>query len=339
MTNRIPLTPPKIASLSQSTTQPLWSIMIPVYNCGAFLHEAIMSILSQDMGEELMQIEVIDDASTDIDVKTSVERWGKGRITYYRQPQNMGSLRNFETCINRAKGKLVHLFHGDDRVKQGFYKRMTALFEKFPRAGAGFCGYDVIDEEGKKTGTELQLSENDCILDNWLCTIAGKQLVQYISMVVKREVYENLGSFYAATYGEDWEMWTRIAAKYPTAYSPEFLAEYRMHFNSISSSSFSSGKNIRDIACILKLIREHLPADQRKEVYRNGLRYYTTWAVKFARTTWYRTNETKIVYRQVFEALRVYRDKVLLRQCWDLVYSASTWKLKRLASRKRRMIK
>jgi len=31
-------------------------------------------------------------------------------------------------------------------------------------------------------------------------------------MVVKREVYEKLGGFYGVEYGEDWEMWVRIAA-------------------------------------------------------------------------------------------------------------------------------
>ena len=60
---------------------------------------------------------VLCDGSTDLDVEALVMSLGKGRVKYYRQPQNVGSLRNFETCINRANGHLVHLLHGDDRVK------------------------------------------------------------------------------------------------------------------------------------------------------------------------------------------------------------------------------
>jgi glycosyltransferase involved in cell wall biosynthesis len=88
--------------------------MIPVYNCYNTIGETIASVLEQDPGKEIMQIEVVDDGSTDGNVQELVERLGRGRIEYFRKDYNQGSLANFETCINRARGKLVHLLHGDD---------------------------------------------------------------------------------------------------------------------------------------------------------------------------------------------------------------------------------
>ncbi|HET7896220.1 MAG TPA: glycosyltransferase family 2 protein, partial [Flavisolibacter sp.] len=114
---RIPLSPPQILPRPSDAYRPLFSVMIPVYNCSAYLEETIASVLAQDMGEALMQIEVVDDASTDVDVQALVQQIGGGRVQYYRQAENVGSLRNFETCLNRARGIYVHLLHGDDRVR------------------------------------------------------------------------------------------------------------------------------------------------------------------------------------------------------------------------------
>jgi glycosyltransferase involved in cell wall biosynthesis len=116
----------------------MWSVMIPVYNCADYLEETLQSVLLQDLGEELMQIKVVDDASTDMDVKELIARIGKGRVEYFRQPENLGSLRTFETCINHARGRIVHLLHGDDRIIPGFYTKMTALHERYPQVGAAF---------------------------------------------------------------------------------------------------------------------------------------------------------------------------------------------------------
>ena len=122
--DRTPQQPPVIQPVETDEPRPLFSVMIPAYNCVHYLGHTIQSVLSQALPEAEMQIEVIDDASTDGDVAALVAQIGKGRVGYYRQPENSGSLRNFETCINRAKGHYVHILHGDDFVIDGFFERM-----------------------------------------------------------------------------------------------------------------------------------------------------------------------------------------------------------------------
>lgn len=106
---RIPESPPVIRPVEGNGSRPLWSVMIPVYNCSPYLPQTLKSILLQDPGPEQMQIEVVDDCSTDADVAQLVMQIGKGRIDYFCQPVNVGSLRNFETCLNRSRGKYIHL--------------------------------------------------------------------------------------------------------------------------------------------------------------------------------------------------------------------------------------
>jgi glycosyltransferase involved in cell wall biosynthesis len=286
--------------------------MIPAYNCSCFLKEAIESVLQQDPGEDLMQIEVVDDCSTDADVEQLVKETGKGRVTYYRQCQNMGSLRNFETCINRSRGHYVHLLHGDDRVKHGFYEELTKLFETFPDAGAAFCAWSYINNEGKLTHHFKKEADAPCLLDNWLYKLAIRQRLQYVAIAVKREVYEQLGSFYGVVYGEDWEMWARIAKYYSTAYTPKRLAEYREHSdNSISKNSFYAGNNIKDIVKVIDTISSYLPLEDRQRTNRLAKKHYVHWAMSYIKKLWRTTRNKKIIYHQLMEITRVHVDAKL----------------------------
>src|SRR6266566_1236858 len=115
------LKPPAIRVLPIDDGRPLWSVMIPTYNPRAdYLEETLRSVLEQDPGPEQMQIEVVDDASADCpeDVVQSI---GSGRVAFIRQPTNCGAIANFNTCISRSRGELIHILHGDDFVLPGFY--------------------------------------------------------------------------------------------------------------------------------------------------------------------------------------------------------------------------
>ena len=117
------LTYPSIAPVSEAVNRPLWSVMVPTYNCANYLELTLKSVLEQDPGPEQMQIEVIDDRSTKDDPEAVVNEIGKGRVSFFRQPQNVGAQANFTTCVQRSRGHLVHILHGDDAVLPGFYRR------------------------------------------------------------------------------------------------------------------------------------------------------------------------------------------------------------------------
>ena len=295
MTDRIPNLPPEIKPVTASN-RPLWSVMIPTYNCISFLKATIESVLQQDPGPELMQIEVIDDFSTDGDVEALVREVGKGRVSFYRQPQNRGSLRNFETCLNRAKGYYIHLLHGDDMVSPGFYNEIKALFEANEEVGAAFVKNSYINENGYETGIERQIQEKPGIINNWLEIIATRQRLQPPAIVVKREVYEKLGGFFAVHYGEDWEMYTRIAAQYPVAYSPKYLAKYRVHQNNITSRSYLAGQHIKDLKKVMQIIETYVPPEKRKSIRKNSLKIKSVWFARHANAVYLKNPKAGLMH-------------------------------------------
>ena len=311
---RVPDQPPVIAPVPANLHRPLWSVMIPVYNCSEFLPDTLRSVLQQAPAAGVMQIEVIDDFSTDADVEKLVNEIGKGRITYYRQPQNVGSVRNFETCLNRSAGHFIHLLHGDDKVKPGFYTKMESLFQQFPQAGAAFCNYQFIDHNGKFAYNNMQEAPQDGILEDFLYIMAERCATQYVSLAVKREVYEKLGGFYGRFYGEDWIMWARIAKDYPVAYTPDFLAEYRLHGSNISANRFRTAENFNDIREVLTQINTYLSPARRAEMMQKGLQNYARYAIGNSEYIWHVSRDKATVRAQIKGALRMWKDGGMLRK-------------------------
>ena len=74
-----------------------------------------------------MQIEVVDDCSNKDDPEAVVKSLGRGRVEFHRKSKNAGPIANFNTCIERSRGRYVHILHGDDTVEDGYYRMHSEI--------------------------------------------------------------------------------------------------------------------------------------------------------------------------------------------------------------------
>jgi glycosyltransferase involved in cell wall biosynthesis len=251
---------PVINSLHATTPRPLWAVMIPTYNCADYLRLTLTSVLQQAPGPELMHIEVVDDCSPRDDPAAVVEELGRGRVQFYRQPQNVGAIANFNTCVQRSTGQLVHLLHGDDLAADGFYEQLGGPLLQNDDLGAACCRQIFIDEAGMpQVMTRLEQPEAG-IWGNALAVLAVSNRIQPPAMVIKRSVYEALGGYNPALFhSADWEMWVRIAARYPIWFEPEALAHYRVHRASDTSRLVQTEANIQNRRACIAAFQAYLP--------------------------------------------------------------------------------
>ena len=325
-----------VPSVPEGSLRPLWSVMIPTYNCARYLRETLAGVLAQAPGAEVMQIEVIDDCSTDDDPAAVVAELGRGRAIFYRQKQNVGYIRNFETCLQRSRGLLIHLLHGDDGVLPGFYYRMQQLFERHPIIGAGFCRHIIMDDDSHwKRFSRLEQSTSG-MLDNWLERIAVELPLQPPAMVVRRQVYETLGGFdrRMASCGEDWEMWTRIAAHYPVGYEVEPLALYRDRANSLTKRAVRTGQNIQDVRKATEITRAYLPPAQMQQLTEKAAEGWAQWAFHFSQQL-AAQGDIAGAWVQFQEGLRCSRSGRSMRLALPLLLKIAKQGLKRVMSSRR----
>lgn len=249
------MTPPTIAPVPAGVDRPLWSVMIPTYNCANYLRQTLESVLSQDPGPEQMQIEVIDDCSTQDDPEAVVQEVGKGRVSFYRKPKNEGAIANFNTCIERSRGELVHILHGDDWISSGFYKKIESLNSLFPEAAIFATRVFFCDENNIFTGLSPRIESHESFISKDISPFIQDNPLQFAGITVRRSSYENHGGFLSQlVHTADWEMWLRVIAKGGAIVSPEVLAGYRIFASNDTGRLKKTAENLIDrerLACLL----------------------------------------------------------------------------------------
>ncbi|MDD5349000.1 MAG: tetratricopeptide repeat protein [Chthoniobacteraceae bacterium] len=298
--------PPPVGPVPGEAPRPFWSVMIPAYNPDpAYLAQTLKGVLAAGIGESAMQIEVVDDASTTADIAELVRSIAGGRVTVHRQPGNLGQRRNWNSCIGRARGEWVHLLHADDIVMPGFYAAMRAAIEANTGIGAAFCRHGHIRENGDPFLVSELEQPTPGILQNWPQRLAVMQRIQPPAIVVRRSVYEKLGGFWSAAGScMDWEMWMRIAARYPVLYHPEILACYRVHDGSGTTSLRQTAAMTADCGRAIELFNAYLPAAQRAELMRLGKQHYARNAYRDAALL-VRENNHEAAISHIDEALKL----------------------------------
>ena len=320
----------EIKPIPEGTQRPFWSVMIPTYHCARFLRQTLEFVLQQDPGPEVMQIEVVDDDSTLDDPEAVVRDVGQGRVAFHRQPRNVGHTKNFETCLKRARGKVIHLLHGDDYVLNGFYRKLQNAFHERPEIGAAFCRQIFMDHDGKWEGYSSLEQPESGILGNSLERLALEQRIMTPSIVVRREVYERLGGFDSRLIcTEDWEMWVRIAAQYGIWYEIEPLAAYRMHSNSNTGRHVRNGDDIRYTRMAIDIFKAYLPPHRADRLSKQARETYAFSALDTAYSMFLKRDLPAMI-AQGREAIYLSRSPKVMQRIARMVLRAGRTSLERM---------
>ena len=118
-------------------------IGMPSYNSSRFIREAVESLRSQTFTDWTMLIS--DDASTD-ETEFICKEYAKKdpRITYYRQPKNIGQFDNFKFVLDKAKGEYFMWAGHDDLWDKDFIKVCVENLSVYPERGVSFTNHNAI---------------------------------------------------------------------------------------------------------------------------------------------------------------------------------------------------
>jgi len=200
------------------------SAIIPAYNHGRFIAEAIDSVLAQTLPP--LEVIVVDDGSTD-DTAAVLARYG-GRIRVLRQ-QNAGVAAARNAGIAAARGDYLAVLDSDDAWFPRKLELQMARFAAQPELGLVHCGAEMIDAGGRTlstttNGMEGRVAEAMLRMDREVIMPQGS------SIVVPKRVTEEIGGYdERLPPSEDWDFCYRIAARYEIGYVREVLVRYRLH--------------------------------------------------------------------------------------------------------------
>lgn len=205
---------------------PTISILMPVYNCAAYIREAINSMLEQTLSD--FELIIIDDASTDATPQI-ISSYDDERIQFVQKPVNTGLIASLNQGIDIAKGKYLARMDGDDISHPDRLARQVAYMEAHP--SVVLCGsyYEVISTS--------EIIEVPCTHAEIKRTLLEKCAFQHPTVMMKRSFMIDHQLRYNEGYkaAEDYELWSRIVALGEVANLSEVLLYYRRHHEQVST--------------------------------------------------------------------------------------------------------
>jgi GT2 family glycosyltransferase len=296
--------------------------MIPCFNSAALLADALESVLVQDPGADLMQIEVVDDASTLDDPRAVVERVAGGRAGYFRQPHNVGAPANFTTCVRRSRGRWVHILHSDDLVRPDFYGRYRARIEACPDVAMVGARTRVVDADGRDADITLPVTTSAGYLIDAAPTVVAANPLRCVSVVVARHAYERLGGFHPELlHANDWEMWARVAIHYPVGWVDESLGCHRVHAASDTNRLQASTAYVDDCLAAADVIASRFAGGQRRAMRRAARRNVCEYALSVGGACAER-GASRLAIANAWRALRIEPSADVVRRAGALVGAA-----------------
>ncbi|MFH0879298.1 MAG: glycosyltransferase [Lentisphaerota bacterium] len=216
---------------------PCVTVSIPSYNHAAYLPQTLECLLGQTFQD--FEVLIADDGSTDNSleiIEFYARRHARIRVLTHPGYGHRGIAATSNLAAEQARGRYVAWLDSDDLWYPDTLARRVEFMENRPDMGLMCSFFDIIDEHGlvkkKRSGHDLK---DDCgnrlaFLHRMImgCDIGAP------SVMIRRECLESLGLFEDLVYC-DWEMWTRVAARYPIGFYDDTLVMYRRHGRNFSS--------------------------------------------------------------------------------------------------------
>lgn len=196
-------------------------VIIPAYNQGSYLHDAVQSVLSQS--HRNFNLIVVDDGSTD-ETPQVLDTIHDPRMRVIRQPNSgLSAARN--TGLRNSSAPYVTFLDADDRFLPDKLEVLSQCLESDPHIGviAGKAKY--INQFGRPLVQDWQptvLRLPELLFGNPIC-VSG--------VMLRRKWLDTAGTFNEDLHAcEDWDLWLRLlSVGCQMEWKNHFVVEYRLH--------------------------------------------------------------------------------------------------------------
>jgi glycosyltransferase involved in cell wall biosynthesis len=215
-------------------TNPLVSVVMPVYNTDKYLPESVESILNQTLHDWELII-ICDSPSPETSEILDTYKKNDRRIRVIYQDHE-GLIASLNRGISMAGGKFIARMDADDVSSHDRLQRQVLFMDQNPGCSLVSSHIEYIDESGKFSGywksdirtKTVREIKNRLPLKN--CIAHPTVLIR--SLVLKKYAYDP-----NQKKSEDYDLWLRMASDNLTLCKiPEALVKYRKHQSSVSKS-------------------------------------------------------------------------------------------------------
>ena len=268
------------------------TILMPVFNAGPFVADAISSVLGQT--HQKFSLLILNDGSTD-DTLEICRRFEEqdARVRVFTH-ENIGIANTMNTALEKIDGGWVFCMHGDDIMMPNRLERQLAFIEENPDLAVVSSLVQLIDEQGREIGR----SKSSLVNRKSVSRMVGRGLCvafNHPATAFRADVVKSVGGYRQEFWpAEDTDLWNRVAREHPVLVQEEYLLKYRIHGRSASNSK--SRLMVRKLAWVARCIdsqRSHEAEPSWDEFLSE--RQHAPWLVRW-------NNQRKETARTLYQA-------------------------------------
>ena len=252
-----------VATRSRTTGAPcpLVSVIIPCYNHGRYLLEALTSIWEQDYpGVEII---VIDDGSTD---DTREIALCYPTVKYYYQPnQGLSAARN--AGIARSTGQYLVFLDADDWLLPQALSFNAEYLQQNPHLAFVSGGHQKVYAATGSVKDERQ----EVTANHYFHLLWGNYIGMHAAVMYQRWAFDDAQYDPALRSCEDYDVYLRLARTFPVAHHTQLIAAYRLHDTNMSGNT---AVMLASVLAVLERQQPLLQTDYEKQAYASG---YANW--------------------------------------------------------------
>jgi len=229
------------------------SVVIPAYNCASFIGEAIESVLKQTIS--VHEIIVIDDGSEDDTGAIVRKKYSQVRIL---NQKNSGPSTARNRGIAEASGDWIAFLDADDIWLPNKIEEQILALKRHPQLKLIASDMAEIDIHGNITIPSMQEWHDQKKFFSNLrgrpipraaARLIEKNFIPTGTVLVERKVLSEKGGFNdSLRYGEDLEIWVRIATDHPISCLPTVHMLRRRHGSNATSFTMNMAKDLVKVA-------------------------------------------------------------------------------------------
>jgi glycosyltransferase involved in cell wall biosynthesis len=215
---------------------PTVSVLLPAYNAGRYVAQAVESILRQTFAD--FELLILDDGSAD-DTGDVCRRYTRDTRVAYLRRGNRGLVATLNELAGLARGGLLARMDADDVARPGRLAAQVAYLRAHPDCVLVGGMVRSIDEWGGEVPGWSPPCDDAAIQD---CLLRGMTAVYHPTAMMRRDAFDVAGGYRPEAWpAEDLDLWLRLGELGRLANLPDVVLEYRDHGGSIMSNHMARG--------------------------------------------------------------------------------------------------
>lgn len=215
---------------------PRVSILLLSMNHERFISKCIESLISQTYSN--IEIIYLDNVSTDKTFERAKFLLEQSNLSFkiFRNHTSKGVSENINFLFKNCSGEYFIPLSSDDWLTENSVEEKVDFLLKNPEYGMVYssCYYYFFDTNEIKICPQKNEYRQGVVLDD----ILKENFIKSVGSMIKRTTIEDVGLFDENSPLEDWDMWIRIAEKYPFGYIDKELSFYgRKNGSNITENS------------------------------------------------------------------------------------------------------